>query len=475
MVSNLFRKIPKVDYLLEDEKIKIKLENYPREVVVNSIRDEIEKIRVKIFGNKISEVELDIQLNNIIESIIVNLEEKYKYNLKKVINATGVVIHTNLGRSVLNKEIAENLTSVSTGYSNLEYNLNTGKRGSRYSHVIDIIKEITGAEDALIVNNNAAAVLLVLNSLGKDKEMIVSRGELIEIGGSFRIPDVMEQSGNVLVEVGTTNKTHLRDYEKAITEDTAAFLKVHTSNYKILGFSESVDIKDLVDLSNKHEIPVIEDLGSGVLVDLSKYGLSYEPTVQDSVNKGVDVVTFSGDKLLGGPQAGIIVGKSRYIEEMKLNPLNRALRIDKFTISALETTLRYYIDEHTAIRKIPTLRMITMSEEEIEKKADDLLNLIENFGLNKSFDISKIEMKSQVGGGSMPLEEMNSKGIQIKCSNVGANRIEEVLRSYKVPVIARIINDNVCLDLRTVNEDEYNDVLNALEYVQLNIKGCANE
>ncbi len=302
-----------------------------------------------------------------------SLQKKLQPNLRRVINGTGVVIHTNLGRSLLSASATQALTQAGSHYTNLEYNLETGKRGSRYSLVEEIICELTGAEAALVVNNNAAAVLLVLESLAKDKEVVVSRGQLVEIGGSFRIPDVMKKSGARLVEVGATNRTHLRDYEEAITEETALLLKVHTSNFRMVGFTSEVSAEEMVALAGKNGLAVVEDLGSGCLIDLSAFGLQKEPTVQEVINAGVDIVTFSGDKLLGGPQAGIIAGRRAVIEKIKKNPLNRALRIDKFTLASLEDILRNYYDTGLALKNIPTLAMLTQAPEEIKRKGRRLL------------------------------------------------------------------------------------------------------
>ena len=367
--TNLYSFLPKVDEILENQPIRELLIKIPRQLVVDSIRQELESLRLKIRNDELIEEDLLAELDTLILNIVTRANHLDEYRIRKVINATGTIIHTNLGRSLLNDKVLQHVNEVANSYSNLEYDIETGQRGSRYSIIEALICKIIGAEAALVVNNNAAAVLLALNTLSKGKEVIVSRGELIEIGGSFRIPDVMEQSGAILVEVGTTNKTHLRDYENAINDNTSALLKVHTSNYRILGFTSSISAKELMDLKTKYNIPIIEDLGSGVLIDLSKYGLEYEPTVQDSLASGIDVVTFSGDKLLGGPQAGIIVGKKEYISLMKRNPLTRAFRVDKFTISALEATLKYYLDEEMAIKEIPTLNMLTTSLDEINNKA----------------------------------------------------------------------------------------------------------
>src|SRR5690625_1076129 len=451
--KNLYSIIPKVDELLADEKIEKLLSSLPRRLVVDTIREELDKVREKIRKN-ISREELEKDLSSLVEKIINQANKKNSYKLKRVVNATGVVIHTNLGRSPLNQEVIDNIGEVATNYSNLEFDLKTGGRGSRYSHLEDIIKEITGGEAALVVNNNAAAVMLALSTLAKDREVIVSRGELIEIGGSFRIPDVMEESGASLVAVGTTNKTHLEDYERAITEETAALLKVHTSNYRILGFTSSVDAKDLSSLKDKYQLPLIEDLGSGILIDLSKYGIDYEPTVQDSLKKGVDVVTFSGDKLLGGPQAGIIVGKKKYIEEMKRNPLTRALRVDKFTLTALETILKLYLEEEKAVEKIPTLRMITLGLEEIDKRAKKLFKEIKDLNLDKDLEIAIEDSYSEVGGGSMPLVKLDSRSLVLSCKSISSQELEKRLRSLQLPIITRLYRDKIYMDLRTIKEEE---------------------
>jgi len=356
----------------------------------------------------------------------------------------------------------ERVVEIASEYSNLEYDLEQGKRGSRYSHIEDIICRITGAEAALVVNNNASAVMLILSTLAKNKEVIVSRGELVEIGGSFRVPEVMEQSGGKLVDVGTTNKTHLWDYETAIGEDTSVLLKVHTSNYRIVGFTESVSIEELVKLGNKRDIPVVEDIGSGVLIDLSKYGLSYEPTVQESISRGVDIVSFSGDKLLGGPQAGIIVGKKHLIDKMKRNQLTRAIRVDKMTIAALELILREYLDEDNAIRNIPTLRMLTIQLNEINIKAEKLYNLIIKNVDNLSIKID--DDFSQVGGGSLPLEQIPTKVLSIKSECFSINKMEEKLREFTVPIITRINNNNLLIDLRTIEEKDFDIIVEGIKW-----------
>lgn len=451
----LFRNIPKVDVLLEKTEIINLIEKYHRDVVVDAIREEIDKLRNFIKENDdISLIEEKIY--HLVENIALNVQKVYSYNLRKVINGTGTILHTNLGRAIISKKHADYLSEVVTSYSNLEYNLEEGKRGERYSHFEKLICKITGAECAMAVNNNAAAVMLVLSSMAENKEVIVSRGELVEVGGKFRIPDVMKSSKADLVEIGTTNKTHLEDYEDAITENTGAFLKVHTSNFKILGFTESVSIDEICKLGKDKDIPVIEDIGSGVLVDLSKYGLEYEPTVQDSIKAGVDIVSFSGDKLLGGPQAGIIVGKKKYIDKMKKNPLTRAFRIDKFTATILEMIFHEYLNEEDAIKNIPVLSLITKDIKEIEENANKLYEK-----LNDIKDLAHVGIEdtlSQIGGGSLPAERIKSKCVTVLPKNISTAALEERLRLGENPVVGRISEDKMILDMRTVLEDEI-DVL----------------
>ena len=447
----LYRSIPKVDVLLENQDIVTLIENHHRDVVVDVIREEIDKLRNFIKEN--DDVNLiETKINNLIENIKISTEKVYSYNIKKVINGTGTILHTNLGRAIISKKHADYLSEVVTSYSNLEYNLEEGKRGERYSHFEKLICKITGAEAAMAVNNNAAAVMLVLSSMAAEREVIVSRGELVEVGGKFRIPDVMKSSNAHLVEIGTTNKTHLEDYEDAISENTGAFLKVHTSNFKILGFTESVSIEELCKLGREKDIPVIEDIGSGVLIDLSKYGLEYEPTVQDSIKAGVDVVSFSGDKLLGGPQAGIIVGKKKYIDKMKKNPLTRAFRIDKFTATILEMIFHECLNEEDAIKNIPVLSLITKDLKEIEKNTNDLFNKIEK--LKDVADINVEDTLSQIGGGSLPAERIKSKSVTIMPKNISTQSLEAKLRAGKNPVVGRISEEKLILDMRTVLEDE---------------------
>lgn len=457
MNKELLRKLPKIDELLKDEKIIKFMQENPRTLILESLRESIEFFRNGILKGSITSITTEA----VIDLSINFLKEKKKMHLRRVINGTGTVIHTNLGRSILSEKAIENVIEVASNYNNLEYEISQGKRGSRYSHIEDIIKRVTGAEDALVVNNNAAAIMLVLDTLAKEKEVIVSRGELVEIGGSFRIPEVMKFSGAKLVEVGTTNRTHLYDYENNITEETGVFLKVHTSNFKVMGFTEAVSLEEMVKLGQEHNIPVVEDIGSGVLIDFSKYGFTYEPTVQASISKGVDVVTFSGDKMLGGPQAGIIVGKKKFIEKMKKNQLTRALRVDKMTLAALEGTLKYYIDETTAIENIPSLNMILMPAEQVKQKCIILKRKLQNKVKDCTFAIDKGE--SMVGGGSMPTEKIPTYVIKVTSNVFSPQDMEERLRLGETSLVARVYDNELVLDGRTLFKRDFDNIVKCFQ------------
>lgn len=448
----LYRSIPKVDVLLESQTIQEMIERYSRDSVMEAIRAEMDNLRAFIGGCD-EEDKAQEQIALLVSHIGDAVEKMHTPNMKKVINGTGTILHTNLGRAPISREHMKKAFDIVTGYSNLEYNLEEGRRGERYSHFEKLLCKITGAEAAMAVNNNASSVLLILSSLAKGGEVIVSRGELIEIGGKFRIPDVMTQSGATLVEVGTTNKTHVSDYEENITEETKALLKVHTSNYKIVGFTESVGIDELMPIAKEHGIPVIEDLGSGVLIDLSKYGLTYEPTVQESVAKGADVVCFSGDKLFGGPQAGIIVGKKKYIDMMKKNQLTRALRIDKFTAATLELVLQEYLSEEQAVQHIPVLRMITEPLDEVARRARSLARTIRSTDLPAKVDV--VSCESQIGGGSLPMERIPSMAVAIRPKHESVAALEDQMRHLTVPMIPRTVNDTIMLDVRTVETEDF--------------------
>ncbi|MGK0466049.1 MAG: L-seryl-tRNA(Ser) seleniumtransferase [Clostridium sp.] len=455
MNTELLRNLPKIDELLQEGEIKEQLSSNIRVLVLDSLRESIEFYRRGILNNEIE----SFTKQQVITSSIKLLNKKNSPKLREVINATGIVVHTNLGRSLLAKSAIENVINVSKNYNNLEYDIEKGKRGSRYSNIEDILMKTTGAEAAMVVNNNAAAVMLVLDTLCREKEAIVSRGQLVEIGGSFRVPEVMKFSGAKLVEVGTTNRTHLYDYADNITENTGVLLKIHTSNFKIIGFTQEVSIEELVKLGNEKDIPVVEDIGSGVLIDYSKYGFQYEPTVQESIRKGLDVVTFSGDKMLGGPQAGIIVGKKKYIDKMKKNQLTRALRIDKMNLAALEGTIHHYLEEAEAIKNIPTLRMLLCPITELKKRAQKLKRKLQNKTDKFTFTIALDY--SMVGGGSMPTEKMETYVIKIKSDLFTAMQIEEGLRMNKVAIIVRINNNEVVMDLRTLFQEDYEIITDA--------------
>lgn len=403
-------------------------------------------------------------LNDAIELLPENAEEwsllfKEKIRelndplFKRVINGTGIVIHTNLGRSILSDEATLQITTAGSYYSNLEFDLKKGKRGSRYSLVEEIICDLTGAEAALVVNNNAAAVLISLETLAAGHEVIVSRGQLVEIGGSFRIPDVMEKSGAELVEVGATNRTHLYDFEGAITDRTALLLSVHTSNFRMIGFTSEVPADELVDLGNRHDIPVMEDLGSGSLIRLPQFGMSGEPTVPEVVRAGVDIVTFSGDKLLGGPQCGIIVGKKKYIEKIKKNPLNRALRIDKFTIASLESILRCYYDNDNVLQNVPTLRMISQTDDLIKKRARRFIRRLKA-KLADHCTLTLVPTVSLVGGGALPEYSIDSWAVSLRPAQGSVNNLERDFRALEIPIIGRIEHDCFLLDFRTIQDRE---------------------
>ncbi len=461
--NKYYRLIPKIDVLMESDEIKSLCNNISREYVLESVRMVTDNLR-EFINNSNNETEIEKKIDSVTEDIKKEVKSYTSFNMKRVVNGTGTILHTNLGRAVISKNTADRIQQLVTGYSNLEYDLGEGARGSRYSHFEKIITKITGAESAMAVNNNAAAVLLILSALCKDKEVVVSRGELVEIGGSFRVPEVMSQSGCKLVDVGTTNKTHLYDYENAINEETKALLKVHTSNYKIVGFTESVTVEELAELAHKHGIPVIEDIGSGVLVDLSRYGLEYEPTVQASIKAGADIVCFSGDKLLGGPQAGIIVGKKALIDKIKKHPLTRALRIDKFTAIALECVFHEYIDEKRAVKNIPVLNLINRSIDDIKNHADTLHKRL-TAEVGEHCEITVEGCESQIGGGSLPLERINSFALSIRPLNMTTAALEKQLRHMETPVVGRVVNDFFLIDLRTILEGEEEIILEVFKNI----------
>lgn len=450
----LLKQLPKVDLVLNCLEEMDQSSDIPRPLLVEAAREAVESLREEVLGGKdLNPDSLGFTLKSCASVALKLAQKKASQGLKKVINATGIILHTNLGRSILAGEALNAVREMAGNYSNLEFDLDEGERGERYSHVEDILCRLTGAEAAMVVNNNAAAVLLALSTLAKDKEVVVSRGELVEIGGSFRIPAVMAMSGARLVEVGTTNKTHLADYRDAITLQTALLMKVHTSNYRVVGFTKAVSLEELVALGQERDLPVLEDLGSGVLTDLSSYGVLDEPSVKERVAAGAAVVTFSGDKLLGGPQAGIIVGKKEYISRMKKNQLTRALRIDKMTLAALEATLRLYINEEEALKKIPTLRMLTVPVKELESRAHLLARSIKKIlGDNGSAEVR--QGFSAVGGGALPLAELATYLVSVSLQGISRTGLAEKLRRGETPLIIRVQQDQILLDPRTLQSDE---------------------
>jgi L-seryl-tRNA(Ser) seleniumtransferase len=463
--KTMLKSLPKIDevILLLEKKDIYSLAS--REIVKETCRKAVQKLREKVLNyppkdNPESALDADY-VASLVEKLIRGL---YHYRLRRVVNSTGVILHTNLGRAPLCPEALKKIFEVGCGYSNLEFDLARGERGHRYDHVREIICALTGAEDALIVNNNAAAVLLALNTLAEGKEAIVSRGELIEIGGEFRIPEIMSKSGSILREVGTTNRTRLADYQNAISENTGMILKVHTSNFRIVGFTEEAQLLPLVALGKKHSIPVMDDLGSGCLIDLDQFGLQHEPTVREVLDAGLDVVTFSGDKLLGGPQAGIIVGKKEFLELIKRNPLNRALRIDKLTLAALEATLIQYLNGTDAVAKLRSLQSLTEPVAFVKKRASRLVTKIRRAKLDQ-LELSLKESFSAAGGGSLPMEKIPTVLVGIKNKTMSASRMETKLHQIDVPVIVRVDKDEILLDMRTVTEEEFDFVIEGLRQI----------
>lgn len=441
------RKIPSVDKVLAGESVALLRTFYSESVVKRIVRRTLESIRSRVISGEFGESECAVE--SVDRYVMSEAEKLYGSKLVTLINATGVIVHTNLGRSPLPQRVVDRITQVAMSYSNLEYDINRGHRGERNSHLRNLIEELTGAEAALAVNNNAAAVLLALSTLAQGKEVIVSRGELIEIGGSFRIPDVMARSGAILKEVGATNRTHPRDYVAAINGNTALILKCHTSNYRIVGFTREVELDELVQIGKDHNIPTMMDLGSGCLVDLTPFGLKDEITVQAVVSSGVDVVSFSGDKLLGGPQAGLIVGKKNFIESMRKNPLTRALRMDKMTLAGLEATLLEYTRPEGPFQNIPALEMIGRSSEKLQADAEFLANSLSKT-LDPQFEITIESGVGRVGGGALPLGDLEGPRVVVRNATVSAAKLERNLRTGKPAVIALVHENAVLFDCRTL-------------------------
>jgi L-seryl-tRNA(Ser) seleniumtransferase len=452
--KTLLKNLPKIDSVMLLLEKKSAFARAPKDVVKTLCRYLVSDLRDAILEGAHNNFRLPTE-TQVAEEVLQLIEGLHHRRLRKVVNATGIIIHTNLGRAPLSEDALHQVMEVAEGYSSLEFDLEKGQRGLRYDHVRDILCLLSGAEDALVVNNNAAAVLLTLNTLSEGKEGIVSRGELVEIGGEFRIPDIIAKSGALLREVGTTNRTRLADYADAIGPATGVILKVHTSNFRIMGFTEEVELSALVALGKKHGIPVMDDLGSGCCIELDRYGLGKEPTVQDAVACGVDVVTFSGDKLLGGPQAGIILGKKDILAKIKKNPLTRALRIDKLTLAALEETMKQYLDPEGAVAHLPVLKSLTEPLADIQKRAKKLLTLLQKISNRKTLSFSIKKGASMAGGGALPTQEIPTALISVRSAHLTPNQLEEHLRHLEVPIIARIADDGLLLDLRTITEEEF--------------------
>jgi L-seryl-tRNA(Ser) seleniumtransferase len=455
--NTLLRNLPSVDRLLNEPSLRDLSDCIPQALRAEAARQTVAALRSEVLAGMAP----DLSAAVIAARAAALARAKAAPALRRVLNLTGTLLHTNLGRAPLAPAAIESIDAVSRGYSNLEFDLESGERGHRYSHVEELLRHLSGAEAATVVNNNAGAVLLALTALAKGKEAIVSRGEMIEIGGAFRVPEVMAAGGVILCEVGTTNKTHLRDYVEAIGEETGLLLKVHTSNYRIVGFTASVSAAEMVELGRERGIPVMEDLGSGMLIDLSSFGLPREPTVAEAVAAGIDVVTFSGDKLLGGPQAGIIVGRRDAVEKIRRHPMARALRSDKLTLAALETTLRLYLDPRRALAEIPVLRMLAVPEEELKKRCLRLRRSLRS-ACGERLQTSVVPETSTVGGGALPLTELPGYALALTAAGLSADALAARLRTGDPPVVGRIREDRLLLNPRTLSGEEEKDLIRAV-------------
>ncbi|WP_432823690.1 L-seryl-tRNA(Sec) selenium transferase [Trichloromonas sp.] len=456
--QTLLRQLPAVDRVLKSPAMQTLAQRCPHVLLLEAAQETVDALRQAILRESSG---LDLSADAVAEAAVRLAETKMAASLRQVINATGTLLHTTLGRAPLCEAALAAIDRVSRSYSNLEFDLATGQRGHRYSHIDQLLCRLTGAEAAAVVNNNAGAVLLALTALAKGKEAVVSRGEMIEIGGAFRIPDVMEAGGVILKEVGTTNKTHLKDYANAIGEQTGLLLKVHTSNYRIVGFTKEVPAAEMVELAHRHGIPVMEDLGSGMLMDLSPFGLPREPTVREAVEAGIDVVTFSGDKLLGGPQAGLIVGSRAAIDKIRHHPMARAMRIDKLSLAALEATLALYLDREQAIREIPVLRMLSMPAAELEQRSRAYAARLQK-SLGERAVVTVVPEPSAVGGGALPLTELPGYAVALAPRDLSVDALAVALRESRPPVASRCQDNRLLLNLRTVLPAEEEALLLAL-------------
>ena len=448
--QELLRSLPSVEVVVEKLERSSDASSHPRQVMVKAAREVVSELRQGILDGSIKEAPGE---SGVLDRVRIRLQESRLRGIRKIINATGVIVHTNLGRSLLAEEARAAVDEAVSSYASLEMDLVTGKRTSRTAHVCDLLSGLVGCEGAAVVNNNAAAVMLVLNTLCSGREVVVSRGELVEIGGSFRLPEIIEKSGAKLVEVGTTNRTRLEDYERAVTERTGAILKVHQSNFMMSGFVESVSCADLAKLADKKGLLLIDDLGSGALYDFAEMGIGREPLPQDSLKSGVHIVTFSGDKLMGGPQAGIVLGKGDLVEKCRRNPMARALRVDKVTLAALQATLMLYLDPEHIVERMPTLKMMAAPAEEIRKRAERVAEALSQEA-GAAAAISVAEDQSRIGGGALPGSAIPTYVIVISPGETSADDFVLEMRKCEVPVIGRISEDRALLDLRTVNPSE---------------------
>ncbi|MCZ6678876.1 MAG: L-seryl-tRNA(Sec) selenium transferase [Candidatus Poribacteria bacterium] len=456
------RRIPAIEQLLACKPFLSIQDEYSRDLVTEALREITAEVRTQILKGE--DIEHLPDAAEYAERVRAKLDAMTSSALLPLVNVTGTITHTNLGRSLLSPSACESLVQAATNYVNLEYDLDTGMRGHRDRITEPLLRRLTGCEASTVVNNNAAAVLLALNTVAQGKEVIVSRGELIEIGGAFRIPDVMAASGAILREVGTTNRTHLRDYENAINDNTALLLKVHPSNYKIVGFSSTPEMEEITELGHRHGIPTMEDLGSGSLIDLTHYGLPAEPVVRERIAAGVDIVTFSGDKLLGGPQAGIIVGKTEWIQQIRKNPLMRALRVGKLTIAALEATLRLYLNESGLTEKLPMLHRYTRPIEDLREIAEHLADALRQI-FGDAVEVTVENSYAQIGSGSLPVETLPSLAVVLKSRHISTEKLAAQFRAQPRPVIGRTQDGRLWMDTRTVGKAELNWIIEAAKGV----------
>lgn len=459
--TELFRKLPSAEKLLRSAAVQnlVERENLPHTLIIETVREVLADVRQQIKDNKISPATLEVE--TLAAQVVEKVSDRLEGKLRPVVNATGVVLHTNLGRAPLSAAASRAVAAVAENYNNLEYDLESGERGSRLSHVESLIARLSGAEAGIAVNNNAAAVFMVLSTFAQGKEVVLSRGQAVEIGGSFRIPDVMAQSGAKLVEVGTTNKTYGRDYAAAIRPETAMLMRVHSSNFKIIGFTESPELAELATIANSHNVLLVDDLGSGTFLDTARYGLAHEPTVPESIAAGADLVTFSGDKLLGGPQAGLIAGKKELIQRLKKHPLARALRLDKMTLAALQVTLLHYMREE-AEQKIPVWYMLSRRVEDLQQQATAWQSRLANTWPQAAV----IDGFSTIGGGSLPGETLPTKLLALPVplgKNVSANSLTLALRKRQPPVVCRVERETLLFDPRTILPGQDEVLLTALQ------------